>query len=103
VEKYGRYRIRIASKARPVVIVHDDDHNTFDSVILCLFTTYESADISTRVLIKSSVENGLLKDSYVMTDKIVTVDKKILGECIGMLSDDDMKAVSEQLIIILGL
>jgi mRNA-degrading endonuclease toxin of MazEF toxin-antitoxin module len=38
-----------------------------------------------------------------MTDKIVTVDKKILGECIGMLSDDDMKAVSEQLIIILGL
>jgi mRNA interferase MazF len=92
-----------ASKARPVVIVQDDDHNTFDSVILCLFTTYESADISTRVLIKSSVENGLLKDSYVMTDKIVTVDKKILGECIGMLSDDDMKAVSEQLIIILGL
>jgi mRNA interferase MazF len=92
-----------ASKARPVVIVQDDDHNTFDSVILCLFTTYESADISTRVLVKSSVENGLLKDSYVMTDKIVTVDKKILGECIGMLSDDDMKAVSEQLIIILGL
>ena len=92
-----------ASKARPVVIVQDDDHNTFDSVILCLFTTYESADISTRVLVKPSVENGLLKDSYVMTDKIVTVDKKILGECIGMLSDDDMKAVSEQLIIILGL
>ena len=92
-----------ASKARPVVIVQDDAHNTFDSVILCLFTTYESADISTRVLVKPSVENGLLKDSYVMTDKIVTVDKKILGECIGKLSDDDMKAVSEQLIIILGL
>jgi mRNA interferase MazF len=92
-----------ASKARPVVIVQDDDHNTFDSVILCLFTTYESADISTRVLVKSSVENGLIKDSYVMTDKIVTVDKKILGECIGRLSDDDMKAVSKQLIEILGL
>ena len=30
-------------------------------------------------------------------------DKKILGECIGRLSDDDMKAVSKQLIEILGL
>jgi mRNA interferase MazF len=92
-----------ASKARPVVIVQDDDHNTFDSVILCLFTTYESADISTRVLVKSSVENGLLKDSYVMTDKIVTVDKGILGDKIGVLTEKDMEAVSRQLRIILGL
>lgn len=38
-----------------------------------------------------------------MTDKIVTVDKSILGESIGHLSVQDMKSVSEQLKIILGL
>lgn len=92
-----------ASKARPVVVIQDDAHNTFDSVILCLFTTYDSEDIDTRVLIKASSENGLHKDSYVMTDKIVTVDKAILGESIGRLSKEDMKAVSKQLKIILGL
>ena len=38
-----------------------------------------------------------------MTDKIVTVDKKMLGKRVGALSDEDMIAISEQLKIILGL
>lgn len=92
-----------ASKARPVVIIQSDKHDSFDSVILCLFTSYESGDISTRVRIEPSSENGLQKVSYVMTDKIVTVDKSMLGKRVGVLSDDDMLAVSEQLRAILGL
>ena len=92
-----------ASKARPVVVIQDDRHNCFDSVILCLLTTYESSDIETRVLLKASAENGLKKDSFVMTDKIVTVDKSILGESIGYLSEKEMESVSLQLKKILGL
>ena len=92
-----------ASKARPVVIIQSDDYNVFDSVVLCLFTTYDSADIRTRVYVKASSQNGLLKDSYVMTEKIVTVDKTILGEYIGCLTDEDMKKISEQIKIILSL
>jgi mRNA interferase MazF len=92
-----------ASKARPVVVIQSDKHDSFDSVILCLFTSYESGDISTRVCIEPSAENGLQKVSYVMTDKIVTVDKSMLGKRVGVLSDDDMLAVSEQLRAILGL
>ena len=68
-----------------------------------LFTSYESGDISTRVRIEPSSENGLQKVSYVMTDKIVTVYKSMLGKRVGVLSDDDMLAVSEQLRAILGL
>ena len=68
-----------------------------------IFTSYESGDISTRVRIEPSSENGLQKVSYVMTDKIVTVDKSMLGKRVGVLSDDDMLAVSEQLRAILGL
>ena len=92
-----------ASKARPVVIVQSDEYNTFDSVILCLFTTFDSEHLSTRVHVKATGDNGLIKDSYVMTDKIVTVDKQALGEQIGHLSDEDMKAVSQQLKVVLGL
>ena len=92
-----------ASKARPVVVIQSDKHDSFDSVILCLFTSYESGDISTRVRIEPSSENGLQKVSYVMTDKIVTVDKSMFGKRVGVLSDDDMLAVSEQLRAILGL
>ena len=92
-----------ASKARPVVVIQSDNHNSFDSVILCLFTSFESGNISTRVPVEPSAENGLQKKSFVMTDKIVTVDKKMLGKRVGALSDENMTAVSEQLKIILGL
>lgn len=92
-----------ASKARPVVIIQSDEYNGFNSVILCLLTTYDSSNIDTRVLISASPNNGLIKDSYVMTDKIVTVEKTILGEKIGYLSEKDMKSVSEQLKSILDL
>ncbi len=92
-----------ASKARPVVIIQSDRHNSFGSVILCLFTSFDSGEVGTRVYIEPSVENGLQKPSYVMTDKIVTVDKSILGKCIGRLSDENMSSVSEQLKIILDL
>lgn len=92
-----------ASKARPVVIVQSDDHSSFDSVILCLFTTYNAENIDTRVRVAASGENGLLKDSYVMTDKIVTVDRAMLGEPVGELSEEDMAEVSAKLRVILGL
>ena len=91
------------SKARPVVVIQSDKHDGFDSVILCLFTTFDSAQIDTRVHVMPSAENGLQKESYVMTDKIVTVSKKMLGTCVGKLSDEDMEAISEQLRIILDL
>ena len=92
-----------ASKARPVIVIQSDEHSSFDSVILCLFTTYESSSVTTRVFVKASQENGLIKDSFVMTDKIVTVDKSVLGERIGRLSDEEMASVSEQLKVVLAL
>ena len=92
-----------ASKARPVVVVQSDKQDRFDSCVLCLFTSYDSRKIKTRVFITASEKNGLLKDSYVMTEKIVTVDKHMLGERLGQLSREEMKEVSDQLRVILDL
>ena len=92
-----------ASKARPVVIVQSDDYNDFDSIILCLFTSFEAEDRETRVMINPTDKNGLNKKSYVMTDKIVTVKKTMLHEAIGKLSNEEMKEISQKLKDILGL
>jgi mRNA interferase MazF len=76
-----------ASKARPIVIVQSEPGITFNSVILCLFTTFDSSAISTRVRIEPSDDNGLKKTSYVMTEKLLTVDTNELGVKIGELRD----------------
>ena len=59
-----------ASKARPVIVIQNDAYDNFDSVILCLFTTYDSSEIEVRVPVTPTPENGLHDLSYVMTDKI---------------------------------
>jgi mRNA interferase MazF len=52
---------------------------------------FESENISTRVKVKPSFENGLKKTSYVMTEKIVTVEKSLLGKLVGCLSSKTMR------------
>jgi mRNA interferase MazF len=86
-----------ASKARPVIVVQSDPEKLFDSVILCLFTTFESPHIPTRVLIIPDETNGLKKNSYVMTEKLITINQKELGEKIGVLTNDQMRQISRQL------
>jgi len=92
-----------ASKARPVLIVQADVADNFDSIILCLFTTFNSDNISTRVKIEPNIENGLEKISYVMTEKIITVEKTMLGKCIGYLSGNEMHQIAGKLAKILDI
>jgi mRNA interferase MazF len=86
-----------AGKARPVVIVQANPGGFFNSIILCLFTTFESSHIPTRVHITANETNGLKKDSYIMTEKLITVDKNELGEKIGDLTKEQMRQISSQL------
>ena len=86
-----------ASKARPVVVIQGELGDVFDSIILCLLTTYESSVTDTRVAISPTVGNGLNKPSFVMTDKIVTIAKSELGDRIGTLTDEQMHEISRQL------
>ena len=86
-----------ASKARPVVVIQGELGNVFDSVILCLFTSYDSSNLETRVGIAPSTINGLEKQSYVMTDKIITVARNELGKLIGTLTNEQMSLVTRQI------
>ena len=86
-----------ASKARPVAIIQGELGDAFDSVVLCLFTTFDSSKIETRVSIEPTPTNGLKKLSYVMTDKIVTVARSELGTCMGFLTNAQMHEIAKQI------
>jgi len=92
-----------ASKARPVVIIQSDAVNEFDSVVLTLLTSFDNPSASTRVQIEPSTANGLKKTSYVMTEKILTVRRTELGIRVGMLTEEQMSAVSHQLAVVLDI
>lgn len=92
-----------ASKARPVVIIQSDEASGFDSVVLCLLTTYDSSGIPTRVRVEPTMRNRLEKTSYVMTEKIASVSRAMLGKRIGALEEEAMHEVSERLRVVLGL
>ena len=87
---------RYASKARPVVVVQGDLLD-FDSVIICLLTSFNHPGAPSRVAVEPTKANGLKKTSYVMTDKLLTVKQDELGGRIGALSDEQMRAVSRSL------
>ena len=92
-----------ASKARPVVIVQSDEISGFDSVVLCLMTTYESLGMLTRVRAAPSAQNGLERTSFVMADKIASVSRGMLGKRIGVLERDRMDEVTAKLAVVLGI
>lgn len=56
-----------ASKPRPVVVIQSDEITQFQSVVLCLLTSFDSTNIPTRVRIDPSIENGLSKTSWIYT------------------------------------
>lgn len=91
-----------ASKARPVVVVQRDLER-FDSVVTCLLTSFDSSDIPSRARVEPDAQNGLNVVSWVMTDKIVTVNKSKLGMRIGRLDETTMDAVAVGLSEVLGL
>lgn len=93
-----------ASKSRPVLIVQDNAvSGQFGSTVMCLITSFVSDAIPTRVRIEPSPANGLLKTSWIATEKIMAVPVSALKNKVGQLSKSDMQKVSESLRKVLGL
>ena len=92
-----------ASKARPVVVVQNQEVTEFNSIILCLLTSFDSSGMPSRVRVEPTPQNGLEKPSYVMADKIVSVDRNLLGVRIGILSEHELKEIDAAIAYMLGL
>ncbi|MCX5946553.1 MAG: type II toxin-antitoxin system PemK/MazF family toxin [Cyanobacteria bacterium] len=92
-----------ASKPRPVLIIQDDAFDATASITVCLITSEPIEAPILRLKVKLTPENGLLKNSYLMVDKITAVPRNRLGQRIGMLADDDLLRLNRSLLVYLGL
>ena len=92
-----------ASKPRPVLIIQDDAFDATASITVCLITSEPIEAPILRLNVKPTPENGLLKNSQLMVDKITAVPRNRLGQRIGMLADDDLLRLNRSLLVYLGL
>ena len=92
-----------AGKPRPVLIIQDDAFDATASITVCLITSEPIEAPILRLKVKLTPENGLLKNSYLMVDKITAVPRNRLGQRIGMLADDDLLRLNRSLLVYLGL
>lgn len=91
---------------RPVLIVSDDRFNasriaTVNAVVLSTNLRLEKAP--GNVLVPSSPKSGLGADSIVNVSQLVTLDKGLLDERLGEVSQALMKRVDAGLRLVLGL
>jgi len=91
-----------AGKPRPVVIIQDDRFDATASVTVCAFTTDPTDAPLFRLLVEADEMTGLRESSRLTVDKLTTVSRTKLGECIGRLSDDDMLRLARSLAVFLG-
>lgn len=86
---------------RPCVIVSNDVANYHSKTVVVLpCTTAIKNDIPTHAHFKN-VENGLV--NVVMAEQIVTIDKRQLGEYVGMLDDTTMSEINDAMMLELGI
>ncbi|MDR1775607.1 MAG: type II toxin-antitoxin system PemK/MazF family toxin [Actinomycetes bacterium] len=83
------------SKPRPVLIFQDTSIYTGKSIIAIPFTSQKNPDITTRIAVKPSKENGLDRPCFLEVDKLSALNTKYLGEQIGALESSHLDATKQ--------
>ena len=83
-------------KPRPAVIVQNDLALTEpSSVTLCPITTFaipQTGDF--RIPVSPDEHNGLQQESFIMSDKLITLPVQRIGPMIGNLDNSSMKRLA---------
>lgn len=83
------------SKTRPCIVISPDEmNNNLRTVIVSPLTT-KFRDIPSRIKIKANSASGLKEDSYAALDQIKAIDKKRLGDRIGIISSQEASLITE--------
>ena len=89
-------------KARPAVVVRSDLLSGLSYATVLPITSGLRADISLRIDLAPTRENGLRAASQVMTDWPQTVRLSEVGEVIGRVDPATMRAITRQMAICVG-
>ena len=73
------------------------------SIAVCPLTSEPIEAPILRIQVEPTPENGLRATSRLMVDKVTTVPKSRLGQCIGRLADDDLLRPNRSLLVFLRL
>ena len=90
-------------KARPAVVVRSDLLCELSYATVLPITTERREGISMRIDLEATPGNGLRKRSQVMVDWPQTVRCSDMGEVIGRLDSETMRAVTRQMAVVLGI
>ncbi len=104
------YSDRTGSKKRPALVVQCDRNNQrLDDTILAMITTAtgRAANEPTQLLIETKTphgqQSGLLHDSAVKCEHLLTLNRRFLGRVIGQLPPEVMEGIDRCLKESLGL
>jgi len=89
-------------KPRPALIIQSDLFNEHPSITILPVTSVLRETPLFRIPVHPGMDNGLLKPSQIMVDKIQTVPREKIGDTIGRLDDESLLAVNRALIVFLG-
>jgi mRNA interferase MazF len=89
-------------KPRPALVVQADAFDGLPSVTVLRVTSELHDWALFRIIVEANRDTGLQKRSQVMVDKAATVPRSRIGERIGRLDADAMRAVSTALAKFLG-
>ena len=90
-------------KPRPGVIVQADGLDGLASTIVCPMSSHIDATNDMRPIIAPSVQNGLLVETQIMTDKLNTLRHDRVKRVIGTLDSDACERLNSALLVVLGL
>lgn len=91
--------------SRPVLIVQSDSFNKTNlntSIVALITTNLDLAEMKGNVLLKKN-QSDLPKDSVLNVTQIFTIDKRLLVEYVGAVSERKMEQVEKGLRLVLSL
>jgi mRNA interferase MazF len=89
-------------KPRPALIIQSNQFNeTMTVTVLLISSTLVDAPLI-RLNVEPSNQNGLLKKSQIMVDKIMTVKRDKIGDILGSVEDKTLLEATRLLAVFLG-
>ena len=88
---------------RPALVVQSDYFAEHPSIVLLLVTTELREMPLYRITVEPSAENGLMKRSQIMVDKIQAVRREKIGGRFGRIDADTMLEVNRAMAMFYGI
>jgi mRNA interferase MazF len=86
-----------------VAILLDNAFSELATTLVCPLTIRLSRAPLLRVDVSPTAGNGLRQNHQLMLDGLTTVPRQHLGDCLGRLSDEDLKRLGLALLVVSGL